>query len=176
MIREVRASDLASLADVAARTYAHTFGHTMTPAALTEELEEYRSEKYFRAAMQHDTILVDVEGDRVLGYAQINDVAFPEVAAEAGDQLLDRLYVDTAAQGRGIGRALVKAALAHPRLAQARRVFLQVWSENARALKLYRSLGFEVVGTTRLGVGDLQTSDEFIMMRPARVPEATGVN
>jgi ribosomal protein S18 acetylase RimI-like enzyme len=141
----------------------------MTPGQLTEELAQNRSEAYFRRIIGHDAVLVYVEEGSILGYAQISEVNFPELMPEPGDQLLDRLYVDPEAQGRGIGRALLAAALEHPRLANAPRVYLQVWSENLRALKLYTSFGFVVAGTTRLGVGDLQQSDEFIMVRHAPV-------
>lgn len=167
MIREVKLSEVPALAELAQRSYAHTFAHTMSPGQLKDELENYRSEKYFRAALKHDVVLVYEEDGRILGYSQIGRANFPEVSHEPGDQLLDRLYVDPTAQGRGIGRRLLEASLAHPRLAGAARVYIQVWSENQRALHLYSSQGFKVVGTTRLGVGDLQETDEYIMMRPA---------
>jgi len=66
---------------------------------------------------------------------------------------LNRPYVETARQGRGIGHALLDAALAHPRLARAPRVRLQVWDENTRAVRLYESAGFRRVGTTRFAIG-----------------------
>jgi ribosomal protein S18 acetylase RimI-like enzyme len=170
-IRQAGPADLVGLADVAQRSYAHTFAHTMSSEQLNEELTEFRSEKYFSEAIKHDVVLVYEDDGRILGYAQIADANFPEVKHQPGDQLLDRLYVDPDAHGRGIGRRLLQAAMQHPRLARAGRVFLQVMSDNHRAVSLYRSVGFEAVGTTRLGVGDLQETDELIMMRPAQVRE-----
>ncbi len=173
MIRPVRRSELAALASVAARSYAHAFGHTYSPRLLARELAENRSEVYFHQALEHgDVILVDVERGRVRGYSQISQVNFPELTPEPGDQLLDRLYIDPDLQRQGIGRRLLERTLEHPRLAGAGRIYLQVWSENQHALALYRSLGFEIAGTTRLGVGDGQTSDEYIMVRPAVVGAA----
>jgi ribosomal protein S18 acetylase RimI-like enzyme len=171
MIRPVRTSELAALADVAARSYAKAFGDSYTPHELAEELKQNRSEQFFRTALKHgDDILVDVEDGKVRGYVLLTKVNFPELTPQPGDELLDRLYVDPNIQGQGIGRRLLEAALLHPRLARARRIFIQVWSENTRALKLYQSAGFDIFGTTRLGVGDLQDSPEYIMMRPAKVP------
>lgn len=166
MIREVKPSELPELADLAQRSYAHTFAHTMSEAQLKSELE-FRSEKYFRDAIRHHVVLVYVEDGRLLGYSEIRDVNIPEITPAPGDQLLDRLYVDQHAQGKNIGRQLLEASLAHPRLAQAKRVYLQVWSENQRALNLYQSHGFKICGTTRLGVGQYQKTDEYIMVRQA---------
>ena len=176
MIREVQPADLAALADVAQRSYAHAFGDTMSPQQLKDELGLYRSEAYFRAGLNRDTVLVYAEGRRILGFAQITGVNLPELTPLPGDQLLDRLYVDPDAQGQGIGRRLLTTALAHPRLAGAKRVFLQVRWQNQRALNLYRSAGFTVAGRTRLGVGELQEDDDYIMMRPVAVREPADVN
>ena len=175
MIREAQQSDLPALADLAQRTYSHTFAHTMSQAQLNYELR-FRSEPYFRDALNRHVILVYVDDGRLLGYSEIRDVNIPEITPRSEDQLLDRLYVDPQAQGQNVGRRLLKASLDHPRLAQAEHVYLQVWSENQRALGLYRSMGFEICGTTRLGVGQYQQTDEYIMVRPAKVPEQVRVN
>ena len=75
--------------------------------------------------------------------------------------------VETELQGRGIGRKLMEAALRHPRLAGARRIFLQVWEENERALRLYEHLGFERLGTTRFTVGT-EVMEDLVMVLDRR--------
>lgn len=61
---------------------------------------------------------------------------------EAEDCWLEDLFVDEAARGSGLGRALVEATLERARERGCRRVELDVNSENPPALALYRSLGF----------------------------------
>ena len=63
------------------------------------------------------------------------------------------------------GRTVMNAALAHLRLVSAARIYLQVWHRNERAIRLYESLGFGVVGTTtfRIGVGEL--AEDLVMLR-----------
>ena len=61
-------------------------------------------------------------------------------------------------RGRGIGRQLVEAAVAEARQLGAEGVILQVYQENARALGLYTSMGFEeVAGETDLRLEAVRT-------------------
>lgn len=53
------------------------------------------------------------------------------------------------ARGRGGGRALLEAIVAHARSAGAHKLELEVWPENGRAVALYASAGFEVEGLRR---------------------------
>jgi ribosomal protein S18 acetylase RimI-like enzyme len=61
----------------------------------------------------------------------------------AEDCWLEDLFVESAARGSGLGRALVQATLDRARERGCRRVELDVNTENAPALALYRALGFE---------------------------------
>jgi ribosomal-protein-alanine N-acetyltransferase len=56
------------------------------------------------------------------------------------------IAVDPAARGRGVGRALLAENLRQAANAGARAMFLEVDSDNAAALALYRRLGFVKVG------------------------------
>jgi len=53
------------------------------------------------------------------------------------------------ARGRGAGRALLDAALAHARAHGAHKVELEAWVDNARAIALYSAAGFVVEGVRR---------------------------
>ncbi|MGO9902833.1 MAG: N-acetyltransferase family protein [Solirubrobacteraceae bacterium] len=53
------------------------------------------------------------------------------------------------ARGQGGGRALLEAILQHARASRAHKVELEVWIDNARAIALYASAGFEVEGLRR---------------------------
>ncbi|MEA2300622.1 MAG: L-phenylalanine/L-methionine N-acetyltransferase [Solirubrobacteraceae bacterium] len=59
------------------------------------------------------------------------------------------MFVLGSARGRGGGRALLEAGLAHARSAELHKVELEVWPENARAIGLYARTGFAVEGLRR---------------------------
>src|SRR5437773_229715 len=103
IIREVESGDIPALSALARKTYTETFGHSLTASELALQLEETRSEAFFREAMTSDTILVTVNDDHTLiGYVQICDVTLPIDTAADTDQQLNALYVHSDYQGKGI--------------------------------------------------------------------------
>ena len=85
------------------------------------------------------------EADKVVGYC------WTEVNRRE-DEPQGRIFMlgtDPDHRGKGIGRRLLLAGLAHLRSQGVRAVVLTVDSENEAACALYRSLGFKVL-TNRL--------------------------
>ncbi|WAZ21248.1 GNAT family N-acetyltransferase [Streptomyces cinnabarinus] len=85
------------------------------------------------------------ELDRSLvGYIRL---AFPTpLASNAHVRQIQGLAVSDAARGRGVGRALIRAAVEEARRRGARRLTLRVLGHNAPARGLYESEGFVVEG------------------------------
>ena len=162
-IRPATSRDVPALSELATRTWSEEFGASVDPADAAAEVAATRSAAYFVQALRETTILVAEEEGALAGYVQFGEVDLPEVDVRQGDRALRRIYVDAAAQGRGLGRELMNAALAHPRLAAAQRIFLTVWERNTRAMRLYESLGFEVVGTTSFAIGS-EAMEDLVMV------------
>lgn len=95
------------------------------------------------------------EGDSLVGYVGL--------ACGGREAEIHALAVDPAYQRRGIGRALLRAALDH---AAGATVFLEVRTDNEPAIQLYRSEGFEVIGIRR-GYYQASGADAFTMRRVA---------
>jgi [ribosomal protein S18]-alanine N-acetyltransferase len=99
---------------------------------------------------------------RLLGYAGLAVVAGPpEVETE-----VHTIGVHPDAQGRGLGRRLLDGLLGRADELSAV-VFLEVRTDNEPAMALYRSTGFEIVGTRR-NYYRPSGADAYTMRRPAR--------
>jgi GNAT superfamily N-acetyltransferase len=97
-----------------------------------------------RAAIS--TVLVAVEDGRVLGCATIeydNPITKGEPPLPAEDARLRMLAVDGAARGRGVGQALLDAALQEGRTRGKRRMVLNTTEIMKAAQRLYERNGFE---------------------------------
>ncbi|MEV4426640.1 N-acetyltransferase family protein [Streptomyces sp. R-07] len=91
--------------------------------------------------------LVAVRGGAVVGYVR---VAPPTpLAATAHVRQIQGLAVAGSARGRGVARALLRAAMDRSREQGAVRITLRVLGHNAPARALYASEGFAVEGVLR---------------------------
>ncbi len=90
-----------------------------------------------------DTLVAELEG-RIVGYALIGTPT--PLPASARVQMIRGLAVDPARQGRGIGRALVAAAIVEAKARGAVKLSLRVLSTNDGARRLYAAAGFETEG------------------------------
>lgn len=104
--------------------------------------------------------------------AQLSDQELPDedviqgyagVAVGIDDADIQTVGVDPAAQRRGIGRALFADLLA---AAGGRTVHLEVRTDNAAAIALYESEGFQRVGLRR-HYYQPSGADAYTMLRPA---------
>ncbi|MFH0244684.1 GNAT family N-acetyltransferase [Streptomyces sp. HK10] len=88
-------------------------------------------------------LVAELEG-RPVGYVKL---ARPTPLASNGHvRQIQGLVVDGTARGRGVGRALLRAAMAGARRQGASRITLRVLGHNAPARALYASEGFAVEG------------------------------
>jgi GNAT superfamily N-acetyltransferase len=107
-----------------------------------EEIDEERNRAFFARFIdpsEDGTLIAAWDGDRLLGYACLYWHHSSLAAAET--VLMNDLYVDAAARGRGVGRALIEAAA---EIARSRGAHALEWStapDNHTAQRLYDSTG-----------------------------------
>ncbi|MFI6149629.1 N-acetyltransferase [Streptomyces sp. NPDC051109] len=101
-------------------------------------------------------------GGRLVGLGYWRRYARPTHRPHAD---LEKLAVDAAAHGRGIGRALTAALVADARAAGIEVLTLDVRGDNTHALRLYRSLGFTEYGRLPdfVAVGERRYDKVFYM-------------
>jgi L-amino acid N-acyltransferase YncA len=91
---------------------------------------------------EHRLVAVD-EQDTVLGWVTVSAVSSRAVYAGVVEH---SVYVDPAARGRGVGRALLEALIVSTEAAGIWTIQSGVFPENAASLALHRSCGFRVLG------------------------------
>ncbi|GAA0525228.1 ribosomal protein S18-alanine N-acetyltransferase [Saccharopolyspora thermophila] len=84
------------------------------------------------------------EGEQLIGYAGLAVAGRPPHA----EAEVHTIGVDPAHQGRGVGKAMLRALLARADEVRAT-TFLEVRTDNEAAIALYRAHGFEIVGLRR---------------------------
>ncbi|MET8216752.1 GNAT family N-acetyltransferase [Streptomyces hirsutus] len=131
-IRAARSSDERELVLLDRDTWSHL--HAVGPP----------HEPFFRGRFGPQAHLVAEHEGRVVGYIRLGCPT--ELASHAHVQQILGLAVSEEVRGRGIGRALVRAAVQEARDRGARRITLRVLGHNTTARVLYESEGFVVEG------------------------------
>jgi diamine N-acetyltransferase len=165
-IRRALASDAPAVADLGARTFSDTFAHLYPPEDLAAFLAEAHAPAKVAAEIADPAMgvwLAERDGAAV-GYAVAGPchLPHPEVTPACGE--LQRIYVDKAAQGEGLGGRLMEIALDWLERDGPRRLWIGVWSGNVGAQRLYERAGFRKVGEYGFKVG-ASTDHEFILAR-----------
>lgn len=135
-VREARPDEYGAIGELTVQAYAGVL-----PAEDAEYLDEIRD---VARRAESCTILAAVDGRTVLGavtYVPGPGTPYSESEAE-GEAGFRMLAVSPAAQGRGVGRALVEACIVRARAQGARRLVLLTLPSMARARRIYESLSF----------------------------------
>ncbi|MGH6933003.1 MAG: GNAT family N-acetyltransferase [Dongiaceae bacterium] len=171
LIRPAEVGDLPALSELARKTYSESFGHSFTPSDLAFILNNEISYESLREAMAEDIILVAMIAEGLVGFVQFGTASPTTPALAPSDREIRRIYVKSDCQNRGIGRRLMAAALDHPSLRLAERIYIDVWERNPGAKRLYERFDFKVVGARELAVESGARADlDLIMVRHARLP------
>lgn len=158
-----------------AALYWEAFGRKLRPGFV----DESTGREVVRAALRSSHLLVAREGDQImgicgfyqagtgatdLGWARLRGSLSVPAALRArvvlsvlsrsdrpGTLVLDGISVDPSARGRGVGTALLSAAVDKARRIGARALSLSVVDANHRARALYERQGFTPTGGGTLG-------------------------
>jgi ribosomal protein S18 acetylase RimI-like enzyme len=115
-------------------------------------------------------VLVATYGDAISGYIQFRRPT--PLASNAHVWQINGVAVDADYQGRGLGRALVEAAVHEIGTRGGRRITLRVLSTNSEAQRLYARCGFIVEGVLKGEfILDNREVDDVLMARDTRDPE-----
>jgi GNAT superfamily N-acetyltransferase len=172
-VEQATSSQLAELADVAARTFPLACPPSVGPddvaAFIAENLSRERFDDYLLDPGR--AVLTAVDDGRIVGYAMMirgvpddPDVAAAVTVRPAVE--LSKMYVLPESHGGTVSAALMTAVLAHAATLDVASVWLGVNQRNARAQRFYAKHGFTITGakTFRLG-GHIE--QDYVMVRPA---------
>ncbi len=149
----------------------HALVVEVATAGETYAMDVPGSEQETRELWSGQAVVVAVDGDQVLGSAKMG----PNRPAQGAHVGTASFMVGSAARGRGVGRALGEHAVRWHREHGFEAIqFNAVVSTNTAALALWRSLGFETVGTVpgAFRLPDSSYADLHVMY--LRMKDSTG--
>lgn len=144
-IRAGQVSDAPHLADVFVAAWRGGYRGIVADEVI-DSLDRESWAASFAAQLKEsaDSYRVAVDGGGIVGFAIFGPD--PDQPDEASRGYLASLYVHPEASGQGVGRDLLRSALAGLGAAGRDDVTLWVFRDNARARRLYERAGFRLTG------------------------------
>lgn len=171
-IRQLTAADAASLAALGRATFEETYRATQT----RENLESYVGRMFSLERIQEELAgprarfyLAERAGESA-GFIKLRDDRSTEALKEKKSVEVERIYVRSAFHGLGVGKALMQAAKEAAAAEAREAIWLQVWQENAKAIRFYEKAGFRICGTATFQLGDDLMQDYVMCHDLGRTP------
>lgn len=144
-------SDAEDLSALTKRIYLQHFSHlwhdeganyiesSFSRESLTEQLSDKGNEFF----------LVRVKGEPQ-GFVKLRPEKTVELFGDADAFEIERIYLDSAVIGSGVGRRVMEFSIGRARALKKDVVWLKVMDSNLKTVRFYEKLGFAKVGTERL--------------------------
>lgn len=169
VVRAATLDDTRQIRDLGVRVFSDTFGHSVQP----HQLQSYLDEAYTLPAIAADISRGDkdmivatssADLDEIIGFALLTRSSSEPCVSHLSDTVeLQRIYVRADAHGKGIGRLLANRLEEMARQQGFRHMWLGVWEENLKAMKVYEKLGYKKVGEHQFLVGDESQTDHIMV-------------
>lgn len=174
-VRRATLADARILSELAARTFAETFGADNTPEDLAAHLASaYGVAQQTAELADPDVVSLLAHADDVLiGFAQVRRKPAPACVSVERPVELHRFYLVRSAHGSGAAAPLMQASRDAAKSLGGRHLWLGVWERNPRAVAFYVKSGFARVGSHVFVVGrDRQT--DWVFVSPLAIGHADG--
>ena len=168
-LRRATVTDDDLLAALSGRLFEQTFGPDNDPEDMREHIEKALMIDSREAVSDPERRVWIAEDDagEAVGYTVARRGSTADGVAGGSTAEVQRIYVDRAWHGRGVGEALMRVCVEQAHEWNADVLWLAVWERNPRAIAFYEKSGFRIVGRQTFVLGrDVQ--QDFVMSRPLR--------
>lgn len=163
-IRYGTTADAKMLSELGAKTFYDTFAKDNTPENMAMHLKNsFAPEIQFAELANSNYIFLIAEQEKQpIGYTQLALDYQEEFLMGTKPLEVRRIYTIQEYIGKGVGKALMQAAIHEAQQRGCDSVWLGVWEKNPRAIEFYKKWGFKEVGSHIFTVGDDPQRD-FVM-------------
>ena len=166
-IKQATASDTPVILEIAIPALIESHGHS----APAEDMNAYIALKFSEEALAEE--LNDPENifhiiyynEQPAGYSKIIFNTPHEAVEDQNTTKLERLYLLKAFYGKGLGATLFDFIIDLSNAQDQQGIWLQVWTENKRAIAFYEKSGFVVKAKTFFKVSDTHSNPNHLMYR-----------
>ena len=144
-VRYATKEDAQAIAVLSRKSFYDAFAAQNTEEDMEKFMRESFSEERLigQVGAPGNIFLMAFDGDEFVGYVRMLIGHNPEELKDLPAIEIARIYADTAAIGKGVGKALMKRSIEIAVELKMKCIWLGVWEKNERAIEFYTKWGFE---------------------------------
>lgn len=160
-IQKAKNNLLPDLLAFARASFIATYAHRNSPENMAHYLDENFTGEAFREEFDHpdSEFFIALLKDEIIGYFKVNFGAAQTEPDHPNSCEVERIYVSTAYQGKGIGRLLFDAVVKYARTRKSNYLWLGVWEHNTEAIAFYKKMGMWKFGEHLFHLGNEAQTD-----------------
>ncbi len=159
VIRDAVQQDFPIIREISHHTWPETYGQTLSAAQIQYMLGLFYSDAGLAAAVADgQKFILLLEDDVPKGFASMQH-QFQDDATK-----INKLYVVPECQGKGFGKSLMVKIAEIATMENSKRLVLNVNRFN-KAKEFYQRLGFNVIGSEDIDIGNGYLMEDFVMER-----------
>lgn len=145
--RKAEITDAELIADMSRQTFYETFAEHNTKTDMDKFLAEQFSKEQLMAqvGVAGNIFLLAYVNDQPAGYLFLKEGKQEQLLYKNAIEI-SRLYARSLFIGKGVGKALMNAAIDMAKSMHKEAIWLGVWEHNDRAINFYTALGFKKFG------------------------------
>ncbi len=156
-VRQLLKEDLRQVRELALQIFPITYEEIVVPEQIDYMMELfYTPENLLQQFESGQVFLIIYAEDKASGYASYTPLN------QQGEFKLNKIYVDTRLQGKGLGRVLINDVIYRVRNAGGKSLQLNVNRFN-KAVGFYKSMGFVLKKEELLDIGRGYFMDDYVM-------------
>jgi ribosomal protein S18 acetylase RimI-like enzyme len=168
IVRDARSEDAFQVAELGFLVFSITFGHSVEPHQLRSYLEESYSMPATAADISDPSkaMIVATNGKNgaIIGFALLTrGTTEPCIEHLQNTVELQRIYIHPSFHGKGVGKLLANRLENMAREQGYKYMWLGVWEENHKAMKVYEKLGYKRVGDHEFTIGEIVQTDHIMV-------------
>ncbi|HLA60562.1 MAG TPA: GNAT family N-acetyltransferase [Puia sp.] len=156
-VRHLSKDELWQVRELALQIFPITYQEIVVPEQIDYMMDLFYTPENLQKQFESGQVfLIVYSEDKASGYASYTPLN------ESGEYKLNKIYVDTRLQGKGLGRILINDVISRVRKAGGKSLQLNVNRFN-RAVGFYKSMGFILKKEELLDIGRGYFMDDYVM-------------
>jgi diamine N-acetyltransferase len=151
------ASEISSIQHIAQQTWPSTFKNILTLEQIHYMLNMMYNTATLQDQLQHQQFKIYQENEP-LGF-----IGYEHNCKGSSKTKIHKIYILPSAQGKGVGKKLIHEAIQAAQINGDAALFLNVNRYNKAAIDFYQHLGFEVIQSEDIDIGNGFLMEDYVM-------------